>query len=138
MRKCSRIRAFGRLLLPDQFVAAEMDLPIYLVGNDIIPIGEAGIEFGDPLLPIGDLLLVFVLLAFVILLDPGAFGSFGIFFCRRDFFRGGDAIVPVVVVLHEGNAPAFDGVGNNGDRFAAAIRDFCGRHKAREACRRLQ
>ena len=52
----------------------EVNLAINVVGDDVVPVGEAGVQFVDPLLAVGDLLLVLVLPPLVLLLDPGALG----------------------------------------------------------------
>ena len=62
------------LLLLDDLVASEVDLAVHVVGDDVVPIGEAVVEFLDVLLALGDLLFVLLLLALVFLFDPLALG----------------------------------------------------------------
>ena len=66
-------RGLGLFLL-DDLVVAEVDLAVDVVGDDVVPVGEAGVELVDVLLAVGDLLIVFVLLPLVLLLDPLALG----------------------------------------------------------------
>jgi len=61
-------------LLFHNVAAAEMDFPIDLVGNDVVPIGEAGVEFLDFFLAVGDFLIVLVLFPLVFLFDAFALG----------------------------------------------------------------
>ena len=65
--------ALGFLLL-DDLVAGEVDLAVDLVRDDVVPVGEAGVELLDPLLAVGDLLVVLLLFALVLFLDALALG----------------------------------------------------------------
>ena len=53
-------------------------LRIHVVGDDVVPVGEEGVQLADPLLPVGDLLFVLLLFPLVLLLDPFAFGVLGL------------------------------------------------------------
>ena len=73
---CLALGSFlGFLLLLEDLVAAEVNLVEHLVGDDVVPVGEAGVQFADPLLAVGDLLLVLLLLPLVVLLDPSRSAS---------------------------------------------------------------
>ena len=57
-------------LLLDEVRAGEMDFAVNVVGDHVVPIGKAVVEFLDVLLAGGDLLVVFLLLPLIVFLDP--------------------------------------------------------------------
>ena len=69
-------------------VLAEMDLVIDVVGDDVVPVGEALVELLDVLFAFFQLLFVLVLFAFVFPLDGGPFFVLGLFLFGGVFFFG--------------------------------------------------
>jgi hypothetical protein len=65
---------FGLVAFLDDVRASEMDFLIDIFGDDVVPVGEAAVEFFDLVLRLFDFLVVLVLLALVVLEDALPFG----------------------------------------------------------------
>ena len=72
------VLVLGRLLLLDDRLAVQMDLLVDVAGDHVVPLREAVVEILDVLIAGGDLGIVLVLAALVLLVDAGLLGLAGL------------------------------------------------------------
>ena len=97
---------------------SQADFTIHIVGNNVVPIGESGVEFLGVFLAGGEFTLVLLLFTLVFLLDQLALGLDGWFF--GGFFFGG--LFTFIALLSLFTALIFLGLG----RFLIRLGRFLG------------